>query len=99
MTALLDSARVSRACDGVLAIAGFSHLFNSQSVVTQSGRLFRPELRNQRARRVPYPAHHDGRGAGLGRPRGVTAGLPVGVGLGVAVGVSVGEGVTLGVGV
>jgi hypothetical protein len=100
--ALLGSARVPRAGDGVLAIEDFRSAQSGASC-DAFGKIVSAQRRNQHARRVRYPSicvlDASDRGTGIGRGPGVTRGLAVGVGLAVADGLAVTVGLELGVAV
>ncbi len=88
MGVILGSARVSRAGDGVLAIANFSYAFDQ---TTQKQREVRFGATPKLARETQALPNHRlrvlGLGSGVGRGLGVVWGLGVGVGLGVTVAV------------
>ena len=102
MGVILGSARVSRAGDGVLAIANFSYVFDQPS--HEAPRKFVSARRrfgcaqDEAALQAAIIRATYGLGGGVGRGLGVVWGLGVGVGLGVAVGlpeavaVAVGDG-------
>ena len=92
------SAPVSRAGEGVLAIADFSCGSYCSSDAIALSRFFRRDAETSTRAACAYLIIY-GRGRAVGRARGVGACLGVAVGLGVDVGVTVGVVVAVAVGV